>query len=1069
MSAFFIRRPVFAIVIAAVIMLAGIMSIFSLPIAQYPSIAPPAVTITATYPGASADTMANAVTQVIEQQLKGLDHLLYFSSTSSSNGQAVITATFAAGTNPDIAQVQVQNKLQSAIPILPAQVQQQGLLVAKSQVSVLLVVALYDTDGKHTSLDVSDYLNSQFRRPAVPRERRRRPAGLRRPVRDARLARSLQAKQSYSLMPSDVRAAITAQNVQVSAGEVGALPAPPGQALERHRHGSQSFLQTPEQFAAIILRSQPDGSVVHLSDVARVELGGENYQRPGASFNGHACGGDRRQAGAGRQRPADRRRGEEARDRAGGKSCRPASTMDFPVDNTQFVRLSIKDVVFTLLEAIGLVVVVMFVFLQNWRVTLIPALAVPVVLLGTFGVLAAFGYSINTLTMFAMVLAIGLLVDDAIVVVENVERIMEEEGLSPKEATLKSMTEITGALIGIALVLSAVFLPMAFLGGSTGVIYRQFSVTIVSAMILSVIVALVLTPALCATILKPTEQGQRAKSRGFFGWFNRTFDGTVTRYHGVLGKIISRPLPIMIFYGVVVAAMVALFVTLPSSFLPDEDQGFMVALINLPAGAPESRTLEVGRRMVQYFRTKETGNVGGIFNVAGFNFAGQGQNLGQLFIRMKDWKVRKGVANHAPAIAQRAMAAFSKERDAQVFVIVPPAVQELGNSSGFDLELEDKGGLGHAGLLAARNQLLGMASQDKLLTGVRPNGQEDTPQLHLNIDHERAGALGLAQGDIFDTLTSAWGGVFINNFVDRGRVKKVYLQGDAPYRSSPEDLGRWYVRGSTGTMAPFSAFSSSNWTTGPAQLQRYNGLPAMEIQGQAAPGKSSGAAIKEMQTLLAKLPKGIGYELTGISYQEQLSGQQGPFLIGFSLLVVFLCLAALYESWSIPVAVMMIVPLGVFGALLAATSARLLQRRLLPGRPADHHRPVGEERHPDRAVRRRGGAATARARATRRWRRPRLRSAADPDDLARLRRRGLPPGDLQRRGRRQPERHRHRRDRRRSSRRRRWRSSSCRCSTSACATPSDGRDEPKGGGETSGPEAPAPAPAPAPQALPAPT
>ena len=915
MSAFFIRRPVFAIVIAAVIMLAGVVSIFSLPIAQYPSIAPPAVTVTANYPGASAETMENAVTQVIEQQLKGLDHLLYFSSTSSSNGQAVITVTFAAGTNPDIAQVQVQNKLQSAIPILPAQVQQQGLLVAKSQVSVLLVVALYDTDGKHTSVDVSDYLNSNFVDPLS------RVNG----VGDLQVFGSQYAMRiwldpyklnNYGLMPSDVAAAIQAQNVQVSAGEVGALPYPKGQALNA-TVTAQSFLQTPEQFRAIILRSQPDGSVVHLSDVARVELGGESY-RIDARFNGHAAAGIavKLAPGANALQTADAVKKRSTELAAG---LPPGLSMDFPVDNTQFVRLSIKDVVITLFEAIGLVVLVMFVFLQNWRVTLIPALAVPVVLLGTFGVLAAFGYSINTLTMFAMVLAIGLLVDDAIVVVENVERIMEEEGLAPREATLKSMDEITGALVGIGLVLSAVFLPMAFLGGSTGVIYRQFSVTVVAAVTLSVVVALILTPALCATLLKPAKQGARAQGRGFFGWFNRTFDGGVKRYHGALETIIAKPVPIMIFFGVIVLAMAFLFVRLPSAFLPDEDQGFMVALINLPTGAPESRTLDVGARMVNYFRKNETGNVGPIFNVAGFNFAGQGQNLGQLFIRLKDWKVRKGGKNHAPAIAQRAMGAFSKERGAQIFVVVPPAVQELGNSSGFDLYLEDKGNLGHAGLLAARNQLLGMASQDKLLVGVRPNGQEDTPQLNLDIDHERAGALGLSQGDIFNTLTSAWGGVFINNFLDRGRVKKVYLQGDAPFRSSPEDLGRWYVRGSSGTMAPFSAFSSTNWVTGPAQLQRYNGVAAMEIQGQAAPGKSSGAAIKEVQTLLAKLPKGIGYELTGISYQEQLSGQQGPFLIGFSLLVVFLCLAALYESWSIPIAVLLIVPLGVFGALLAAS------------------------------------------------------------------------------------------------------------------------------------------------------
>jgi hydrophobe/amphiphile efflux-1 (HAE1) family protein len=915
MSRFFIARPIFAIVIALVIALAGVLAIQALPIAQYPTIAPPSVTISANDPGASAQTVESAVTQVIEQQLKGLDHLLYFASASSSNGTAQITATFAPGTNPDIAQVQVQNKLQAAIPILPAQVQQQGVTVAKSQPGFLMVVGLYDTDGRHSDIDISDIVNSRFVDPLS------RVNG----VGDLEVFGGQYAIRvwldpyklnSYKLMPSDVRAAILAQNVQVSAGEIGAQPAPPGQALNA-TVTAQSYLQTPEQFKAIIVRAQPDGSQVRLSDVARVELGADDYGET-SRFNGHPAAGVavKLAPGANALETADavkKRAGELA------ASLPPGVAMTFPVDNTTFVKLSIRDVVITLIEAIGLVVAVMFIFLQNWRVTLIPALAVPVVLLGTFGVLAAFGYSINTLTMFAMVLAIGLLVDDAIVVVENVERIMEDEGLPPREATAKSMGEITGALVGIALVLSAVFLPMAFFGGSTGVIYRQFSVTIVSAMVLSVLVALTLTPALCATLLWPTAKGSRARGNSPFGLFNRGFDAGVTRYGGIVRGVLARPLPMILLYVAVVGAMVLLFARLPTAFLPEEDQGVMFALLNLPVGTTEDRTVEVGTAVRRYFDKYEAGNVEGVYTVAGFNFAGSGQNLGQVFIHLKPWDERHGPQNHAPAIARRAMMAFSRLRTAQVFVLAPPAVQELGNSTGFDVELEDRGGLGHDRLLAARNQFLGMAARDPLLTGVRPNSQEDTPQLHLDIDEARVGALGLAQADVNDTLTTASGGQYINNFIDRGRVKRVYLQGDAPFRARPEDLGVWEVRGSSGEMAPFSAFSTSRWSMGPAQLQRYNGVPAVELQGQAAPGKSSGAAIAEVARLMARLPAGIGYELSGISYQEQLSGSQAPALLGLSMLVVFLCLAALYESWSIPVAVMLVVPLGVFGAVLAAT------------------------------------------------------------------------------------------------------------------------------------------------------
>jgi hydrophobe/amphiphile efflux-1 (HAE1) family protein len=913
-SRFFIERPIFAVVIAIVIMLIGILAIRTLPIAQYPTIAPPTVSIGATYPGASAQTVENAVTQVIEQQLKGLDHLIYFSATSSSNGQVNITATFAPGTNADIAQVQVQNKLQAATPLLPAEVQQQGLSVTKAQGSSLLVVALYDVSGRYSNVDLADYMNSSLRDPLA------RVDG----VGDVQVFGGQYAMRvwldpgklnNYKLMPSDVRAAIVAQNVQISSGEIGASPASPAQALNA-TITAQSYLQTPDQFKAIILRSQPDGSLVRISDVARVEIGAENYSVT-SRLNGRPAAGIsiKLAPGANALTTADAviKRAKEL-----SANFPPGVKLSFPVDSTTFVRLSIRQVAVTLVEAIALVIGVMFVFLQNWRVTLIPALAVPVVLLGTFGVLALFGYSINTLTMFALVLTIGLLVDDAIVVVENIERIMSEEGLAPKEATIRSMGEITGALIGIALVLSAVFLPMAFFGGSTGVIYRQFSVTIVSALVLSVLVALILTPALCAALLKPVEKGERA-SRGFFGWFNRTFAGTVRRYDATLGRLIARPLPAVIVYGVVLAVVALLFVRLPTAFLPEEDQGALFTLWTLPTGAVESRTVAVGKQVEQYYLTKERGNIDTMFVLSGFNFSGSGQNLGQAFLHMKDWNLRRGSENHAEAIAQRATAAFAKIRDAQVFVLVPPAVRELGNSSGFDLELEDRAGLGHDALVAAQGQLLAMAARDPVLAGVRPNGQEDTPQLHLTVDQARAGALGLSQSDINDTLSAGFGGAFINNFIDRGRVKRVYIQGDAPFRGSPDDIGRWFVRGSSGTMAPFSAFSTANWTVGPAQLQRYNGQPSLEIQGQAAPGRSSGVALDEVEKLAAKLPAGIGHEWTGLSYQERLSGAQAPALYGISMLVVFLCLAALYESWSIPFAVMLVVPLGIVGAVLAAT------------------------------------------------------------------------------------------------------------------------------------------------------
>ncbi|HUO11856.1 MAG TPA: efflux RND transporter permease subunit [Caulobacteraceae bacterium] len=916
LSRFFIERPIFATVIAIVIMVAGALAIRTLPIEQYPTIAPPSVGIFADYPGASAATVETSVTQVIEQQLTGLDHMLYFTSSSGSDGSAQIEVTFEPGTNADIAQVQVQNKLQSALPLLPVEVTEQGVNVAKAQGDFLMVVALYDTSGRYTSIDIADYLRSYL---VDPLARINGVGNVR--VFGGQYAIRIWLNpyrlQSFGLMPSDVRNAVLSQNVQVTGGEVGGLPSPPDQELDA-TVTAQSLMTNPDQFKAIILKTQPDGSVVRLGDVARVELGADDYSST-TRLNGRPAGGVAIQLspGANALTTADLVKAKATQLAA---SLPQGLHVSFPVDSTTFIKLSINQVIITLVEAILLVIGVMFLFLQDWRVTLIPAVAVPVVLLGTFGVLAAFGYSINTLTMFAMVLAIGLLVDDAIVVVENVERIMSEEGLSPKDATIRSMNEITGALVGVAMVLAAVFLPMAFIGGSTGVIYRQFSITIVSAMALSILVALTLTPALCATLLKPVEKGHRDRRRGFFDWFNRTFAGAVRSYQASLGGVIRRPLPALVLYAVLVAALGVLLVRLPTAFLPVEDQGSMIGLYTLPVGATQSRTVAVGKQIEHYFLTDETRNIEALFTVAGFNFSGNGQNLGQAFIHLSDWKDRPGRRNSASAIAQRATRAFSQQvRDGQVYILVPPAVPGLGSTSGFDLELEDRAGLGHDRLMAAQSQLMALAKRDPVLANVRPNNQPDTPQLHLDIDQGKATALGLNVADIDDTFAAAWGSEFLNNFVDRGRVKRVYMQGDAPFRSRPEDIGDWYVRGSTGSMAPFSAFATSAWTVGPSQLGRYNGQPALEIQGQSAPGQSSGAAMREMEKLIAQLPHGVGYEWTGLSYQELLSGSQAPFLFSLSVLVVFLCLAALYESWSIPLSVILVVPLGVFGAVAAAT------------------------------------------------------------------------------------------------------------------------------------------------------
>ncbi|WP_431223460.1 multidrug efflux RND transporter permease subunit AcrB [Serratia sp. L9] len=916
MAKFFIDRPIFAWVIAIIIMLAGILSIMKLPIAQYPTIAPPAVTIAANYPGADAKTVQDTVTQVIEQNMNGIDNLLYMSSSSDSSGNVQITLTFNSGTDPDIAQVQVQNKLQLAMPLLPQEVQQQGVSVEKSSSSFLMVAGFISEDGSMTQEDIADYVGSNIKDPIS------RTSG----VGDVQLFGSQYAMRiwldpnklnNFQLTPGDVINAIKVQNNQIAAGQLGGTPPVPGQQLNSSII-AQTRLTSPEEFSKIQLKVNPDGSQVRLSDVAKVELGGESYNII-ARYNGKPAAGIgiKLATGANALNTAASVKAELAK----LQPFFPASMkVVYPYDTTPFVKISINEVVKTLIEAIILVFLVMYLFLQNFRATLIPTIAVPVVLLGTFAILAAFGFSINTLTMFGMVLAIGLLVDDAIVVVENVERVMAEEGLPPKEATKKSMEQIQGALVGIAMVLSAVFIPMAFFGGSTGAIYRQFSITIVSAMVLSVLVALILTPALCATMLKPIPKGDHGIKTGFFGWFNRMFEKSTHHYTDSVANILRSTGRYLVIYLLIVVGMALLFLRLPSSFLPDEDQGILLTMVQMPAGATQERTQKVLEEVNEYFLTKEKDNVNSVFTVNGFGFSGQGQNTGLAFISLKDWSERSGEANKVPAIAGRAMGAFSQIKDGLVFAFNLPAIVELGTATGFDFQLIDQGNLGHEKLTEARNQLLGMAAEHPdLLTGMRPNGLEDTPQFKLEIDQEKAQALGVSLTDINTTIGTALGGSYVNDFIDRGRVKKVYVQAQAPFRMLPSDINNWYVRGSTGQMVPFSAFSSARWEFGSPRLERYNGLPSMEILGQAAPGKSTGEAMNMMEELAAKLPSGVGYDWTGMSYQERLSGNQAPSLYAISLIVVFLCLAALYESWSIPFSVMLVVPLGVIGALLAAT------------------------------------------------------------------------------------------------------------------------------------------------------
>ena len=919
MAQFFIHRPIFAWVIALVIMLAGILTISKMPIAQYPTVAPPTVTVSATYPGASAATVENTVTQIIEQQMNGLDGLRYISSNSAGNGQASIQLNFKQGVDPDIAQVQVQNKLQSATALLPEDVQRQGVTVTKSGASFLQVIAFYSPDNALSDSDIKDYVNSSIKEPLS------RVQG----VGEVQVFGGSYAMRiwldpakltNYQLTPSDVATAISAQNSQVAVGQLGGAPAVQGQVLNATVN-AQSILQTPEQFKNIFLKNTASGAEVRLKDVARVELGSENYQFD-SQFNGKPAAGIAIRLATGAN-ALDTAEAIEAR-LAELRLNYPSGLQDkLAFDTTPFIKLSIESVVHTLIEAIILVFIVMFLFLQNWRATIIPTLAVPVVVLGTFAVINQFGFSINTLTMFAMVLAIGLLVDDAIVVVENVERVMSEEHTDPATATSKSMKQISGALIGITSVLTAVFVPMAFFDGTTGVIYRQFSLTLVTAMILSLIVALTFTPALCATILKqhdPNKPQSNNVFARFFRWFNQTFDRMSNGYQNGVRRMLTGKIFSGVIYAVVIGLLVFMFQKLPSSFLPEEDQGIIMTLIQLPPNATLDRTAKVIDTTTNHFLKQEEAAVQSIFTVAGFSFTGVGQNAGIAFVRLKDWKDRHTPDTQIGAVIQRGMALNMIIKDASyVMPLQLPAMPELGVTAGFNLQLKDVSGQGHDKLVAARNAILGMASQDKRLVGVRPNGQEDTPQYKITVDQAQAGAMGVSVADINRTMGIAWGGSYINDFIDRGRVKKVYLQGDADSRMMPEDLNKWYVRNSKGEMVPFSTFATGEWTYGSPRLERYNGVSSVNIQGTPAPGVSSGDAMKAMEEIMTKLPsmglQGFDHEWTGLSLEERESGAQAPFLYALSLLIVFLCLAALYESWSIPFSVLLVVPLGVIGAV----------------------------------------------------------------------------------------------------------------------------------------------------------
>ncbi|MGB1090633.1 MAG: efflux RND transporter permease subunit [Oceanobacter sp.] len=909
MAKFFIDRPIFAWVLAIMIMVAGALCVVNLPVQQYPTIAPPAVQIEARYPGASAETLEDSVTQVIEQNMTGLDGLLYMSSNSSSSGQATITLTFAAGTNPDIAQVQVQNKLAQAEPLLPEEVQRQGVAVSKGRTGFLMVVGLVSSDGSLGKSDLADFAISQLKEPLsrVPGVGNITVFGAQYAMRIWMQPEKLTA---FGLTPLEVRQAVSEQNNQFPAGELGGLPAVENQQLNATII-AQTRMESVEEFENILIKVNPDGSQVRVKDVARVELGAENYAID-SYYNGKPASGMGIQlaSGANALDTADavRARLDELR-----KFFPAGVDIVYPYDTTPFVEISISEVVNTLIEAVVLVFLVMFLFLGKFRATLIPTIAVPIVLLGTFGIMAIAGYSINTLTMFGLVLAIGLLVDDAIVVVENVERVMEDEGLPPKEATKRSMEQITNALIGIALVLSAVFVPMAFMSGSTGAIYRQFSLTIVSAMGLSVLVALTLTPALCSTLLKPHKHDHGES--GLFGLFNRLFGKATNGYKGGVARTLRAPFRMTLVYAALIAVLALVYVRLPASFLPNEDQGVFLNLVMLPAGATMERNHEVMTQVNNYYQTEDA--VESVFSVSGFSFAGQGQNQGMAFVKLKHWDERQNPALSVDATIGRAWGALSQVKDAVIYPINLPPIISLGTATGFNMMLQDRGNIGHDKLIQARNMLLGMAAQDPRLVRVRPNGMEDVPVFRVDIDYEKVKTLGLSISDVNSTLSTAWGSAYVNDFIDRGRVKKVYIQADAPDRMLPEDFNKWHIRNNRGEMVPFSSFATTQWSYGSPRLERYNGVPAVNIQGEAAPGLSTGDAMAAMEELVQKLPDGIGIEWTGMSYQERMAGSQAPLLYALSLLVVFLCLAALYESWSVPFAVILVVPLGVLGALLA--------------------------------------------------------------------------------------------------------------------------------------------------------
>ena len=921
LSRFFLDRPVFAWVIAIILMVAGGLAIYKLPISQYPPIAPPSIAITAFYPGASAETVENSVTQIIEQKMTGFDKMLYLSATSDSSGSSRVELTFAPGTDPDLAWAQVQNKLQLAMASLPEVVQRAGIKVSKSTRNWLLIVGLISEDGSMDGNDLQDYAQSSLEKvlSRVPGVGEVEVFGSQYAMR---IWLNPDKLTDYQMTVQDVITALRAYNVEVSAGQFGGAPATAGQRLNA-AIVVQSLLKTPEEFAAIPLRTNPDGSIVRINDVGRTELGAESYDaevyhngRPAAAL------AVRQAAGANALDTADavRAKLEEM-----SRFFPTGMKVVYPFDTTPFVKVAITEVVKTLFEAILLVFLVMYLFMGNMRATLIPTIAVPVVILGTFAVLGLFGFSINMLTMFAMVLAIGLLVDDAIVVVENVERIMSEEGLSPKEATRKSMDQITSALVGIGLVLSAVFGPMAFFGGSTGVIYRQFSVTIIASMLLSVLVALILTPVLCASFLKPVPKGHEPAEGGvwflrpFFRWFDRLFFGARSRYLQLVGWSLSRKVRCVVVFLLIVAAMGFLFKRMPTAYLPDEDQGILMVQALLPANSTLEQTKKVMEGVKNHFLENEKDAVESCMTISGSNFSGRGQNAGMAFAKLKDWDLRNRPDLKVVAVAGRAMGAFSQIRNAMIFAFPPPAVVELGMAKGFDFQLLDRGGLGHAGLMAARNQLLGMAAQDPVLTKVRPNGLEDVPEYRVDVDWEKAGALGVPITSIHNTISAAFGSAYVNDFIQGGRVKRVYAQADAPYRMLPQDLEKLYVRNNTGKMVPFSSFASGHWTSGSPKLERFNGFPSLNIQGEAAPGRSSGEAMQAMEGFVKKLPQGIGFDWTGLSYQERQAGSQTGLLYAFSILVIFLCLAALYESWPIPISILLALPLGVIGGVIGST------------------------------------------------------------------------------------------------------------------------------------------------------